>query len=380
MAEPLASLRAVDEADVWKGDAFAGRLRREGDDVVWYPDPEAGDPAPDVAVSLGRDAGAVRATGGSVPPFFAGLLPEGARLGAVVTAARTSEDDHLTLLLAVGQDTVGDVRVVPSGTVPVDPPVLLDEDDTAALDLQAMFDRSVDPAAVEAERRALPGVQPKVSASAVSSPVTTARGPAILKLTPPALPRLCENEHFFLGLAARAVSPCRSTACCGTTAVGRGCWSVGSTGSSMRRDRCAAWRRRTRASCSSSWRSATSSATATCTARTCPSAGCRRRGRRSRPSTTSSRRSRTCRSGIRWRWTCTAARTGSTGDICSRPLFIWGCQNALSLARSLDRIVAATEPWIERVPEIGLEDRASGRLQDLLRRRSSELAGSTRRG
>lgn len=53
--------------------------------------------------------------GGAVPAFFAGLLPEGVRLGVVISSTKTSADDHLTLLLAIGADTVGNVGVVPSG-------------------------------------------------------------------------------------------------------------------------------------------------------------------------------------------------------------------------------------------------------------------------
>jgi HipA N-terminal domain len=50
-------------------------------------------------------------TGGAVPAFFVGLLPEGVRLGVVTTSTKTSADDHFTLLLAIGADTIGDVRV-----------------------------------------------------------------------------------------------------------------------------------------------------------------------------------------------------------------------------------------------------------------------------
>ena len=207
MTEPLDDLRYVDEVDVWKGDRRTGLLRREGDDVVWLPDDEG----PAAATTLGPDRGEVRASAGSVPPFFAGLLPEGARLTALVAATRTSVDDHLTLLLAVGQDAVGDVRVVPSGATPVDPPVLVDESRRDGLDLHRLFEQAVDPAGVGRDRHALPGVQPKVSASMVSTSVRTSVGPALLKLTPPEYPRLAENENFFLRMAA-ACGPARARA------------------------------------------------------------------------------------------------------------------------------------------------------------------------
>jgi HipA-like protein len=52
---------------------------------------------------------------GAVPPFFAGLLPEGRRLSALRAAMKTSGDDELSLLLAVGGDTVGDIQILPEG-------------------------------------------------------------------------------------------------------------------------------------------------------------------------------------------------------------------------------------------------------------------------
>ena len=47
-----------------------------------------------------------------IHPFFAGLLPEGVRLRALVRRVKTSEDDLLSLLVAAGADCIGDVAVV----------------------------------------------------------------------------------------------------------------------------------------------------------------------------------------------------------------------------------------------------------------------------
>lgn len=201
---PLDEIRRVDVADVHKGARLAGRLRRVGDAVEFaYTDDYLDDPAaPPVAWTLPRRREPVVTPAGAVPPFFAGLLPEGARLRAVVSGTRTSADDHLTLLLAVGSDVIGDVRVTPAGTAPADPPVSLTEDAIADADLPAVFARAVSPDPVDLERIALPGVQEKVSAAMVSTPLTTSTGPAILKLDPPrGYPRLVDNEHFFLTMA-----------------------------------------------------------------------------------------------------------------------------------------------------------------------------------
>src|SRR5690606_26653227 len=43
--------------------------------------------------------------------YVAGLLPEGLRLDALVRRVKTSEDDLFSLLMAIGEDTVGDLVV-----------------------------------------------------------------------------------------------------------------------------------------------------------------------------------------------------------------------------------------------------------------------------
>jgi serine/threonine-protein kinase HipA len=139
---------------------------------------------------------------GAVPAFFAGLLPEGARLHAVVAAVKTSPDDELSLLVAVGEDTVGDVRVVPHGVEPASVSRILPSK-PGDISFANLFARSVDPLTEELDR-ALPGVQDKLSDAMVSFPLRGAKGPAILKLSPTAFPHIVENEAFCLGLARRA--------------------------------------------------------------------------------------------------------------------------------------------------------------------------------
>ncbi|MFL6130027.1 MAG: type II toxin-antitoxin system HipA family toxin [Mycobacteriales bacterium] len=202
---PLEDLRRVDAADVYKGERLAARLWRHGAEVhfSYQPDYLTDTAAPPVAWTLPKTSDVLRTAGGAVPPFFAGLLPEGIRLRAVVAGTRTSEDDHLTLLIAVGADAIGDVRVVPAGDRPGHPATTVVEDRIPTLDLADVFSRAVTPDPVDFERIALPGVQAKVSAAMVSAPINTTAGPAILKLNPDrGYPRLVENEHFFLTMAA----------------------------------------------------------------------------------------------------------------------------------------------------------------------------------
>lgn len=192
--------RRVDVADVYKGQAVAARLERSGGAVCFeYTSEYLSGRGPAVATTLPLRASPVRTAAGAVPPFFAGLLPEGARLQALIAAVKTSADDELSLLLAVGDDAVGDVRVVPHGELPRSRPASLPED-PGAVSFAELFERSIDPTA-NALDRALPGVQHKLSDAVVSFPVAAGGGPAILKLSPPAYPRLVENEAVCLGLA-----------------------------------------------------------------------------------------------------------------------------------------------------------------------------------
>ena len=191
----------MEAADVFCGGQRAGQLRcrEEHIEFSYLPD----------YLSMGGRAAAVtlplreepyRSPGGMVPPFFAGLLPEGVRLQAVIEAVNTSPDDELSLLLAVGGDTVGAVTVVPEGGQPRDPAPESEGGQPGEASFGEMFARSVQPPRPQLDK-ALPGVQEKLSDALISFPVKSGGGPAILKLSPDRYPRLVENEAFFLKMA-----------------------------------------------------------------------------------------------------------------------------------------------------------------------------------
>ncbi len=198
-------LRNVAEADVYIGEDLAAHLVRERGDTISFDYIAVRHPTEarirdrSVSWSLLRSADyPVVTTGGAVPPFFAGLLPEGVRLGVVTSSTKTSADDHLTLLLAIGADTVGNVRVVPAGAGLASPlPMFEPERDT---DFRAVFAKLT--GSVDADPVGLAGVQPKVSAAMLSAPAQTRSGQAILKLNPVQYPLIVENEHFFMTMAA----------------------------------------------------------------------------------------------------------------------------------------------------------------------------------
>ena len=212
------SAREVTRARVLKGVDLAGWLTRprEGDAVEFSYDADylAGAGRP-VATTLPLRSKPFRAESGAVPAFFAGLLPEGRRLDALVAAVKTSPDDEFSLLVAVAGDCIGDIRVLPAGregdtgdtgdtgdavsAAGGEPVQLPSPPDVCFHDL---FARAVTPDQPITDT-AVAGVQDKLSSRMISLPVRSASREALLKLTPEGLPFLVENEAFFMQLAGQ---------------------------------------------------------------------------------------------------------------------------------------------------------------------------------
>ena len=114
---------------------------------------------------------------------------------------KTSADDELSLLLAVGADAIGDVQVVPAGVQPA-------RCRPGRASRRSAICRFADLLAdlgIRAQRIALPGVQDKTSAAMINLPVARAGERYILKLNPASSTRtLVENEAFFLDAARRS--------------------------------------------------------------------------------------------------------------------------------------------------------------------------------
>jgi serine/threonine-protein kinase HipA len=203
MSADLESLKLVERAWVYRKDLHAGQLVRRSDGVVFTYRPEyleAG--GPPVASTLPLDPRPVVTAAGAVPTFFSGLLPEGRRLTALRTAVKTSADDELSLLLAVGGDTVGDVRVLPEGSKPEELEPLVRVNDWSTVSFRELFAAATGTSDID--RVAIPGVQDKVSAAMMSVPVAGQSDRFILKLDPPEFPHLVDNEAFMLSAARRS--------------------------------------------------------------------------------------------------------------------------------------------------------------------------------
>ncbi|MET3429023.1 HipA-like protein [Actinoplanes tereljensis] len=153
--DSLEELRAVDEADVFKAGQHAGTLIRNQDGIEFrYLDAWVDAGGPPVATTLPVTSEPVVRPGGALPAYFTGLLPEGRRLGALRRAVKTSADDELSLLLAVGADAVGDVQVVPSGVQPTEVPARVAIERVSDI----RFADLLIELGIRAQRVALPGV------------------------------------------------------------------------------------------------------------------------------------------------------------------------------------------------------------------------------
>jgi len=191
----------VQSADVYKAGVFAGRITRRDDSNAFEYDADylkSGQPA--VASTLPLTDVPVVTTSGAVPAYFAGLLPEGRRLSALIRRVKTSADDELSLLTAVGGNTIGDVQVFETGAKRefIEPVVML------PANLQVRSFSGFLEESFGSELVAIPGVQDKVSGRMITVSAKAATDSFILKFDPPEFDQLVENESFFLSLAKRA--------------------------------------------------------------------------------------------------------------------------------------------------------------------------------
>lgn len=196
-------------AIVLRGHVPAGRLQRTSHGAVFEYEPSflaiphAGSDQ-GIAYRLPYATPRVETRGTNVHPFFAGLLPEGIRLRALVRRVKTSEDDLLSLLVAAGADCIGDVAVVRDRKTSRETAPAVDVAALSELRFADILAESL--AGTRGEEPTIPGVQEKVSAAMISLPVRGTKGKDprafILKLNPARMPRLVENEAFFLQMAA----------------------------------------------------------------------------------------------------------------------------------------------------------------------------------
>jgi serine/threonine-protein kinase HipA len=195
-------------AVVLRGTEVAGRLVRTAEGAVFEYEPAFAEAAhatwdAGIAYRLPRDTPRFETRGVNVHPFFACLLPEGLRLEALVRRVKTSTDDLLSLLVHSGADCIGDVSVVLDADAPDEATPTVDTVALSSVRFADILQESLE--GKRGREPTIPGAQEKVSAARISLPLRAKTGAAyILKLNPPKLPRLVENEHFFMRMAKAA--------------------------------------------------------------------------------------------------------------------------------------------------------------------------------
>lgn len=200
----LSEVLALERVRVFKQDKLAGYLSRTKHGASFeYSDEYLHTDGPALSFHISKQLKSYVVSGENLHPFFAGLLPEGLRLNALVDTLKTSSSDLFSLLVASGSDLIGDVYVLPEEQPLKEPKLSIKS--LAQVDFLQLFNQSIYSADYSVRRfdSSVAGIQPKLSARMISFPVgTTQRNKTyLLKLEPKEYPRIVANEHFFMQLA-----------------------------------------------------------------------------------------------------------------------------------------------------------------------------------
>ncbi len=139
-------------------------------------------------------------SGVNLPPYFAGLLPEGLRLKAIVKNLKTSEDDLFGILVGAGLEPVGDLHF----KIPGLSYVKNEKVDQFSTDDFSTFKKEILQSG-ENLNNPVSGVQNKISGSRLTLPlksgIKSKNKQFILKFDSAETPDLVENEWYSLKLA-----------------------------------------------------------------------------------------------------------------------------------------------------------------------------------
>lgn len=181
-------------ADVYAAGRLVGHVTRQPDSTTFTYSEGYDGPAlvPHLPV------GTTTWPAGALPPLLSNLLPEGRRLEALRQQVKTSLDNEVALLLAIGNDLVGDLQFVSAGARPAESSATqVDFDHLDSVEFAKLRGMPVS---------GVPGVQDKVKVSErMSLPVRdTALSTHLLKFGQQGLPQLVANERACLQALAGA--------------------------------------------------------------------------------------------------------------------------------------------------------------------------------
>ncbi len=108
-------IKEICTAYVYQEKLFVGYLRRQEKGSFFEYDDSYLKDCPDdnygIAFHLSTQNKRYESLGTNLHPFFAGLLPEGLRLQVLTRSLKTSADDLLSHLIAIGSDCIGDISI-----------------------------------------------------------------------------------------------------------------------------------------------------------------------------------------------------------------------------------------------------------------------------
>lgn len=196
----LENVKSQNTALVFQGETLAGQITRDAEKTTFaYDKTYLSLDLPELALHLPKHSKNIVWPGNHLPPFFAGLLPEGLRLNALIRTVKTSADDMFSLLLATGQDCIGDISVIFANQTPAPASPTFNLNTTQPFLFSELLQKSL--LYEDTPETSLPGIQNKISAGLVSLPVRNKQRSCILKLNSAEYENLVENEFFFMNLA-----------------------------------------------------------------------------------------------------------------------------------------------------------------------------------
>lgn len=192
----LSNPAGIQELEVFKAREAVGKLSRTpGGCLFRYHPAYVQSGAKGIAQHLpctGQDIEVRGAT--NLPTYFAGLLPEGVLLDAMVRSRRVSRDDLFGILAETAFDAIGDITVLQLGKE-------MPNGYSSVAEVKVALDQILMGAPSD-RIAAISGVQPKLS---IGNLVGAMRGKsAIVKIEPAQYPGILKNEAYFMKLAKAA--------------------------------------------------------------------------------------------------------------------------------------------------------------------------------
>ncbi len=200
-----ANPKEITKLRIYKNESFAGTLERTSTGCRLSFDGSflQNSKNNELAYCIKKSNSPLHTYGTNLPPFFAGLLPEGLRFKTLIRAIKTSEDDLFSLFAATGSQCIGDVYAKET----ILPPELA-KPSLHEIDFYRFFNLLCKiPYGFSEE--SIAGVQEKISASMINFPFHIAKKKLayILKLNPKEYPNLIENEFQCLQIAKKCGIP-----------------------------------------------------------------------------------------------------------------------------------------------------------------------------